>query len=125
MATSPTCRPDDQVLQLERVEHRSGIVVRIRGEIDLSNHMKLREGLFEACEMVQPPSPVVLDLSEVEFLASVGLSELLLCHERAMARRTPLRVVAAERRVLRPMEVTGLDRLLDLYPSLDEALTVA
>lgn len=123
MAAFPTCSPaGDQLLRLEREIHQLGVIVRVAGEIDLSSHLELRAEVFEACNAVRPPSAVVLDLTEVEFLASVGLTELLLCHERASAGRTPLRVVANGRMVLRPLEVTGLSGLLDLYPNVDEAL---
>src|SRR5215207_1654788 len=86
MAAFPTCRPaGDQLLRLRREVHQLGVIIRVAGEIDLSSHLELRTEVFDACNAVRPPSPVVLDLTEVEFLASVGLTELLLCHERAIA----------------------------------------
>jgi anti-sigma B factor antagonist len=126
MTTTPTCKPGGaQLLHLQRDTYPLGVVIRVFGEIDLSSHLRLRTELFDACESVEPPAPVVLDLTGVEFLASVGLSELLLCNERAIARGTPLRVVASERHVLRPIEVTGLDRLLSVHPNVDAALNAA
>lgn len=123
MAASPAMEPTgNEQLRVERQVHECGAVVRVAGEIDLYNHLQLRAGVFDACEAVEPPAPVVLDLTGVAFIASVGLSELLLCHEQASARRTPLRVVASTPRVLRPIEVTGLLRVLDVYPCLDAAL---
>lgn len=123
MAAFPACSPaGDQLLRLRREIHRLGMIVRVAGEIDLLSHLELRAEVFDAFDAVRPPTPVVLDLTEVEFLASVGLTELLLCHERASIARTPLRVVASDRRVLRPIEVTGLSGLLDIYPNVDEAL---
>lgn len=123
MATSSTTRPaGDQLLRVQREMHRSAVIVRVTGEIDLSSHLALRAELFDACDAAQPPARVVLDLTGVEFLASVGLTELLVCHELAKSRGTPLRVVASGHRVLRPIEVSGVGQLLDIYPDVDEAL---
>jgi anti-sigma B factor antagonist len=126
VAISPSYRPaGGQPLLLQRQTHRFAVIVRVGGEIDLATHMDLRTVLLEACEAAEPPSPVVLDLSEVDFLASVGLAELLRCHHWANRRCTPLRVVASQRRVLRPIQITGLDRTLDIYPSVEAALRPA
>jgi anti-sigma B factor antagonist len=125
MAFSPAREPaGDEYLHLELRRHETAAVVRVAGEIDLSNHLRLRAAVLDACEAVEPPKPVVLDLTGVEFIASVGLSELLVCHRHASGRQTPLRVVADASRVLRPIEVAGLLRLLDVYRCLDEALIV-
>lgn len=123
MAASPAIEPTgNEQLHVERQVHDCGAVVRVTGEIDLYNHLQLRAVVFDACEAVEPPAPVVLDLTRVAFIASVGLSELLVCHEHASARQTALRVVASSPRVLRPIEVTGLLRVLDVYPSVDAAI---
>ena len=123
MAVSPAHEPaGNEYLLVERHDHECAAIVRVSGEIDLFNHLQLRAAVFDACEAVEPPKPVVLDLTGIQFIASVGLSELLMCHQHTSARQTPLRVVADAPKVLRPLEVTGLLRLLEVYPCLDAAL---
>lgn len=123
MATSPTCKPaGESTLGLRRETHRLGMIVRVAGEIDLNSHLDLRSELLDACTAVSPPAQLVVDLTGVEFLSSVGLSELLTAHELASSQRTPMRLVVTQRLVLRPIQVTGLDRKLDIYPSVEEAL---
>lgn len=123
MATSGIRRPiGDQLLSLRRESRGSDVIVRVGGELDLTSHLELRQELFEVGGLLDPPARLIVDLTEVGFLASVGLTELLMAHERLSSRRIPLRVVANHRRILRPIELTGLDRKLDLYPSVEEAL---
>ncbi len=62
-------------------------------------------------------------LTDVDFLNSAGLTALLDATWHADARPEPLRIVVdANRPVIRPIEVTGLDDVLALYHSVEEAL---
>jgi hypothetical protein len=47
---------------------------------------------------------------------------MLDCHEDGKAAGTPVRLVAEHDQVLRPIQVTELDRVFDLYPTLTAAL---
>jgi anti-anti-sigma factor len=63
----------------------------------------------------------VIDLSEVVFLASVGMAELVRAHRQLRA-EIPVRIVATGRLVLRPLELTRLTDELDIHPTLATAL---
>lgn len=93
------------------------LFVRAKGEVDLGTVAQLDSALDAACDEVSPPMAVVADLSGVTFLASSGLSALVRAHERCTAAGTPLRVLVGNRAVLRGLEVTGLDKVLDLRES--------
>jgi anti-sigma B factor antagonist len=67
--------------------------------------------------------PVVLDMLEVEFLSSSGLGVLVALNDEARATSTPLRVVVdQERPVMRPIRTMGLDDVLSMYGTVDEAV---
>ena len=104
------------------VELIDGVVVlRIGGELDLLTVPDLRSRLDEATATTG--GPVVIDLSDVQFLSSTGLHLLISLHADLAAVGKPLRLVTGEiRAVVRPLRITGLDRLLDLYPDLSSAL---
>jgi anti-sigma B factor antagonist len=68
------------------------------------------------------PPLLVLDLNEVVFFGSPGLSLLLAAHERALGAGGAVAVVAARGPVLRPLEFTGVTAVLDVFGSRDEAL---
>lgn len=112
-------------LQVQREVHALSVIVRVAGEIDQDTVAVLRQELRVALAIATPPFPVVVDLSGVTFLGSSGLDELLEHHRAARAARTPLRIVAAHRKVVRPLTVSGLDQVLEPYPDVERALRVS
>ncbi len=105
----------------------SEVVVTIVGEVDLTTAPRVREAVKDARDSVAPVAltTVILDLSEVEHLDSLGLAVLVEtaaeCHsaEQALALICPTPVVT------RPLEMTGLDGILTITASLDEAREAA
>jgi anti-anti-sigma factor len=91
-------------------------VVAAEGEIDVASVSHLQTALEQA---QSGSDPVVVDLSGVGFMGSAGLSALLVAAETAKPHR--LRVVAASA-VRRPIEVTGLDKVLAVFDTLESAL---
>jgi anti-sigma B factor antagonist len=66
---------------------------------------------------------LVIDLTEVTFLSSKGLQVLAEVTQTAQRRREPRRIVVDHTRpVIRPIEITGLDDVLALFTSLEDAL---
>ncbi len=87
------------------------IVLRVVGEIDLSTADTLGRHLTEHLSTVG--RGIVLDLTEVSFLACCGLGVLAEVADQAGRRGTALRLVATGNRpVLRPLEISGLDRTI-------------
>lgn len=99
------------------------VVVTAVGEVDSLTVPRLRAALDEALRSA-PARRVVVDLLEVTFLASAGLSALVEAARQAEQRHEPLRIVVDHRRpVVRPIQITGLDELLVLRRSVADALT--
>ncbi len=97
-------------------------MVTVAGEIDADTAPLLKSAVTRAIEDT-PRGDRVLDLTAVTFLDSAGLAALVDATERAEERREALRIVVdANRPVIRPIEVTGLDDVLRLYHSVDDAL---
>ena len=103
------------------VEHRGGVaVVSIGGEIDSSTAPAFEAVIAEALE--EDPPVLVIDLSEVAFMASVGLRILAATQEK-VGKSIQIAAVADNAAASRPMQLTGLDDLISLYPTVDVALT--
>jgi len=109
-------------LRMRREIRDTAVVVHVAGELDLVSAPILDQELTEVERLVPVPVPVVLDLTEVTFLASVGLS-LLIDHDRRCSEAgSALRVVAVNRPVVRAIAVTGLADTVTVVSSIAEAI---
>ncbi|MFB7874560.1 MULTISPECIES: STAS domain-containing protein [unclassified Nocardia] len=90
-------------------------ILTVRGEVDMASAPQLQAALEKARE---GGKTLVVDMTQVGFLGSAGLSALLIVSKGAPQQ---LRVVAS-REVARPIELTGLDKLLAVYDTLDDAI---
>lgn len=97
-------------------------VLAVTGDLDMLTSPRLAAALEEVADA--GPRTVVVDLSKVDFLGSAGLAVLVSAHERAES-RGKLRIVASARDTQRAFSMTGLDDLLDLYPTCAAALADA
>lgn len=88
-------------------------VVGARGAYDMNSVEPLADALREAAEK---SSKVVLDASGITFADSTLLSLLILTHQA-----TDFRVAAPTRQVLRLLQLTGVDGLLKVRATVDEA----
>src|SRR5690606_27163514 len=88
-----------------------GDVVRFDGELDISTADSLRERLLRG--RTDGSSDVIVDLSRITFVDSVGLSLLVMAHTSFEAEKRNLRVVLPN--ALRPLiELSGLGDVLDV-----------
>lgn len=101
-------------------DHDGVVVLSIGGEIDLVTAPALEEAIGGV--VADNPTGLIIDLSGVEFLGSVGLKILAATYEK-LGDAAEFGVVARGPATRRPIHLTGLDKTFPLYPSLDDALT--
>ena len=101
-------------------DHDGVSVVSVSGEIDLATAPALEQAISAVVD--EGPTALVIDLSAVEFLGSVGLKILAATYEKLNG-RAEFGVVARGPATRRPIHLTGLDKTFPLYPTLDDALT--
>jgi anti-anti-sigma factor len=95
------------------------VVLAVRGELDLLTSPQLTEAI--TASLADEPVALIVDLSELDFLASAGMSVLIQANDAAgKARR--FAVIADGPSTSRPMKLLGLDSVLSLYSTLDAAL---
>lgn len=104
------------------VEMISGVpVVAVPAEIDITTADQLRLALLEAT--ADGHATVVVDMTRTHFCDSAGLSVLIGAHKRAQQEGGELRLVMpASGGVFRIFTLTGLDRFIPRFGSLQEAL---
>lgn len=93
----------------------SHATVRVAGEVDLLTAPLFKETLESVyldlrAGRAQPE--LLIDLRGVSFLSAAGLNVLAVLHVRCVADGLSMRVVGDQEAVRRPMELTGLGRLL-------------
>lgn len=97
--------------------------VSVAGEVDIATAPELTEALDTAIREAGPGSRVVVDLSAVAFFASAGVTALVRAADLADRTGASLRlVVGPSRLVTRPLQVSGADKVLSLYETVDEAV---
>lgn len=97
-----------------RFEHGYTIVTP-RGEIDLSTVETFREVLNEL--HIQGLVHVLVDLDQTTFFDSLGFGALVGARRRAHAFNGSLGIVCSNERLLRLFEITALDRVFAITPS--------
>ncbi len=95
-------------------------VVTAPEEIDITNADQLRAALLHAA--ARPGPALVVDMTRTRFCDSAGLHTLIGAHKRAQAEGRQVRLAVTGRQVRRIIALTALDRLIPVYPSLDQAL---
>jgi anti-anti-sigma factor len=85
-------------------------VVKAVGEIDLATAPQLRDVL--TAELAAAPETLVVDMAEVTFIDSTGLSAVIAAFKQGQAGSIPVVLRAPSRRVRMVLEVSGLDKVL-------------
>lgn len=93
-------------------------VVQVEGELDLLTAPKLAARLDRI--MREPEGDVVLDLTDTEFIDSVGLQTLMSIDRRLAESGRTLTVVCGEGPVRRQIEIPRLITALTVVASLEE-----
>jgi anti-sigma B factor antagonist len=115
-------QPAEGELTIERTDHGSALVYQVSGEVDTLTAPDLDRALSSIYDSPQAVSSVVLDLTNVPFLSSAGLSILVDHHSKCAREGIPLSVVAAARATVRAIQITALDRIIPLHGTVEDAL---
>jgi anti-sigma B factor antagonist len=103
------------------VEAAGGVpVVTAPEQIDTANAACLRAAVLTGA--ARGHGTLVIDMSRTRFCDSAGLHVLVGAHHRAQAEGGEVLLVIAGAAVLRIFAITGLDRVIPSFASLDEAL---
>ena len=90
-------------------------MVTLPAEIDIGNADLVREDLLSIVN--QGAALLIADLSKTTFCDSAGVSALVRTLRRADASESAMRLVVGTRAVQRVLSITGVDRLMDIFPT--------
>ena len=95
-------------------------VVAGAGEFDLHAAPELRDLLCHLIEL--GTRHIVVDLSEASFIDSTTIGVITGRVRQLKAQGGSLVLVCSNRSVLRTIEIAGMERVFDIYPTLGDAL---
>jgi anti-sigma B factor antagonist len=95
-------------------------VVAAPEAIDIGNAARLRAALLDAA--ARENGTLVVDMTRTQFCDSSGLNVLVRAHKQAQAKGSEVLLVMSAAAVLRIFAITGIDRLIPNFASLEEAL---
>jgi anti-sigma B factor antagonist len=96
-------------------------VVRLPDHIDLSNAGLISEELLALIN--RDAAALIVDMTATASCDYAGAETLVRAYKRAVASGTQLRLVVPAEVVRRVLSLSGLDRLVSVYPSREAAIT--
>jgi anti-sigma B factor antagonist len=97
---------------------RNAVVIALPEQIDLSNAAGFAEKLTAA---VSHEAAVIIDMSATRFCDCAGARAIVRAYKRATDSGVEVRLVVTAALVRRIFGLMGVDRLLDIYPSVAAA----
>ena len=94
-------------------------ILTVTGEIDMATAPRFRQRLLAVISA--GAQDVVIDLSGVDFIDSTGLGVLMGAAKRVRGTGGDIRLVMTGSRLSELVELTRLDRVLDVFDSVAEA----
>jgi anti-anti-sigma factor len=107
---------DPLEIDVQKSDERT--LVTLSGDLDASTASLLYDQLSDL--EVEDVRHVVLDLAQVTFMDSTGLSVIVTEHKRLQHSGGGLTIFAPPSSVRRLFEITGLDSILDIVPANEE-----
>jgi anti-sigma B factor antagonist len=107
-------------LQVSTEKPGEATVVHATGELDLHTAPTLQAELDGA--IAAGAGLVIVDLSQVDFMDSTGLSVIVATVAALREQRGELRVVSATDRITKVFTLTGVDQQVGMFSSVAEAL---
>ena len=103
-------------------QDQSHSIISVDGEVDLSTSDQLDAAIIQS--LTAGTSHLTVDLSKVAFLDSSGLGVIVKGLKRAKDSDVEFDVVIENERVLKVFKLTGLDSVINIFPTLSAATGV-
>ena len=107
-------------LRLDVSERDGWSVLQVGGEIDVATAPRLREQLIKLVN--DQRFMIVVDLGAVDFIDSTGIGVLIGALKRVRTHDGNLVLVCTEPRIVKVFEITGLDQVFQIHPSVETAV---
>ena len=109
-----------ELLGVDTRQEGGWTILSLTGQLDVATAPRVRQSLIEA--QYSAASRVVLDLSGVEFIDSMGLGVIIGGLKRARSHHGELVIVCDRERILHIFEITRIESIVRIVPTIGDAL---
>lgn len=95
-------------------------IIDLQGEIDVYTAPQLKQQILDMLD--KGVIHIIVNLADVEYLDSAALGVLIGGLKRLRERNGTLDIICPNTRIKRIFEITGLDKIFDIYATEDEAV---
>ena len=106
-------------MQIERRRFSRGMILRILGNVTSSTAPRLDDELTGLAK--RKGASIIIDLSATPVMTSAGLGALLKCYRAIRGGGGRLLLCSAGEDVAEVLAISGLNKVFDVYQSLEEA----
>lgn len=117
--THPAAEDPGHIAVTAMTGHYDSVVVTLRGKLDIASAPALREQLLSLLH--SGASQFVIDLSAIQCADASGLAVLVGSESRVVTLGGALRLAAPRPEVLGVLAATGINRHLNVYPTVEAA----
>jgi anti-sigma B factor antagonist len=108
-------------MPIETKQMEPGVsVVAVSGRLVLGREIEQLESIVNGL-MGQGRKKVVFDLTTLDYVDSAGIGTLISCLTSIKKSGGELRIAGVNARIQRLFKMTGVDHLMSLYPTVNEA----
>jgi anti-anti-sigma factor len=97
-------------------------IVDLNDEIDVSQAPRLRQALTELFENTEVKK-LLINMTDVIYIDSAGLSVLIAAHRQISDRDGAFGLSNLQQPVRQVCHITGIDKVIQIFPTVEEALT--
>lgn len=116
----PTPSASSGDFQMDIEQRGEAAVVRLAGSIHMNSCERLQSELIGLID--RPTRKLVLDLSALQFICSLGLGALVAAHLRSRHHKGAVRLVSPDPSIRALLEITKLVKIFPPYDSVERAL---
>lgn len=108
------------MLRLEKSKENSYEIISLFGEVDASNSVQLDEVISELIQ--SGAKSILVDGSHLEYISSAGLGVFMSYLEDFQDQEINFKISNLSPKVFEVFKILGLDQLISIYPTKEEAL---
>ncbi|HCX76919.1 MAG TPA: anti-sigma F factor antagonist [Algoriphagus sp.] len=108
------------MLSIHTHEEHTHHILRIQGEIDASNSVQLDESIRSLAD--NGAKSILVDGSDLEYISSAGLGVFMSYLEDFQEQGVSLKILALDPKVFEVFKILGLDQLISIFPTKEEAI---